>query len=80
MEAILGRINNTEEVMAMPVITVQMLEGRTDEQKRPLAKAITEAMVKHANARADAVEVIFHEVSRTNWARGGTLLADQAGK
>ena len=31
----------------MPLITVKALEGRTIEQKRGLAKDITEAVVKH---------------------------------
>ena len=60
----------------MPVVTVELLEGRTLEQKRRLVRAITDAMVEHAGARPDALHVILHEVARENWGRGGVLPAD----
>lgn len=52
---------------------VELWEGRTLEQKRALCRAITEAMVRHAEARPDALHVIIHEIPRENWARGGVL-------
>ena len=47
------------------------------EQKRRLCKAITEAMVEHADARPDGLHVIIHEVSKENWARAGVLGVDR---
>ena len=35
----------------MPFVIVEMWEGRTVEQKRRLAKAITDAMVEHAGCK-----------------------------
>jgi 4-oxalocrotonate tautomerase len=61
----------------MPVVTVEIWEGRTVEQKRRLCQAITEAMVEHADARPDGLHVIIHEISRENWARGGVLGIDR---
>jgi 4-oxalocrotonate tautomerase len=61
----------------MPVVTVEIWEGRTVEQKRRLCKAITDAMVEHADARPDGLHVIIHEISRENWARGGVLGIDR---
>lgn len=61
----------------MPVIHVEMLKGRTVEQKRCLAAAITEAMVTIAGARAASTTVIFCEVERENLARNGVLYAPQ---
>lgn len=61
----------------MPVVTVQMWPGRTVEQKRKLCRAITDAMVEHADARPDALHVIIHEVALDNWARAGVLGADR---
>ena len=60
----------------MPVVTVQMCEGRTVEQKRALAEAITRAMVEIAKTRADQVNVIIQDVPRTNWALAGKLASD----
>lgn len=60
----------------MPVITVQMWEGRSVEQKRRLVKAMTDAMVEHAGARPDALHVIIQEYGPEDWGRGGTLAID----
>jgi 4-oxalocrotonate tautomerase len=62
----------------MPVVNVQLLEGRTLEQKRLLVKAITEAMVEHAGARPDALHVILHELPSDSWARAGVLVVDRS--
>lgn len=61
----------------MPVVTVQLWEGRSVDQKRRLARAITDAMIEHAGARPDALHVIFQEVSLDNWARAGALAVDE---
>ena len=60
----------------MPVITVQMYEGRTIEQKRALVEAITRAMVEIAKTTADQCNVIIQDVPRTNWGQSGKLAAD----
>ena len=54
-----------------------MLEGRTAEQKRRLAKRITDAMVEEAGARREAIVVAFHEVSKESYATGGELMMDK---
>jgi 4-oxalocrotonate tautomerase len=61
----------------MPVVTVQLWEGRTLEQKRALVRAITEAMVEHAGARPEALHVVLQEIPRENWAKGGVLGVDR---
>ena len=61
----------------MPVVTVQLWEGRTVEQKRALVKAITDAMVEHAGANPDALHVILQEIPRENWGRAGVLGIDR---
>jgi 4-oxalocrotonate tautomerase len=61
----------------MPVVIVEMYEGRTLEQKRTLVRAITDAMVEHAHAKLDGLQVIIHEVKKENWARAGRLGVDR---
>lgn len=61
----------------MPFVIVHMWEGRSVEQKRALTKAITDAMVEHANAKPDALHVVIQEYPRENWARAGVLGIDQ---
>jgi 4-oxalocrotonate tautomerase len=62
----------------MPVVTVQMWEGRTLEQKRALVAAITEAMVVHAGAKPDGLHVVIQEIPRENWGRAGVLGVDRS--
>ncbi len=63
----------------MPVVTVQMWPGRSTEQKRKLTKAITDAMIEHADAKPDALNVIIQVVPLENWARAGVLGVDRGG-
>jgi len=54
-----------------------MLEGRTAEQRRKLARRITDALVEEAGARREAIVVAFHEVSKESYATGGELMIDK---
>ncbi len=58
----------------MPVIRVDWLEGRTPQQKRDLAHAITRAFVDVAKVAPEQVWIVFQDVPRSDWAIGGTLL------
>jgi 4-oxalocrotonate tautomerase len=57
----------------VPVVIVEMWEGRTVEQKRGLVKAITAAMVEHCGSKPEALHVIIHDVPRESWGRNGKL-------
>ncbi|MCM2327491.1 MAG: 4-oxalocrotonate tautomerase [Lysobacter sp.] len=61
----------------MPLIQVELFEGRTDDQKREYAKALTEASVRVLGIEPGAVDVIFREVRRSDWATGGVLWSDR---
>lgn len=61
----------------MPMVQITMLEGRTTEQKRKVAKRITDVLVEEANARPDAISVAFIEVSKESYASAGVLIADK---
>ncbi len=60
----------------MPHVTVQLLAGRTVDQKRACAEAITQAIVEHLNTSPDHTSVVFQEVQRDEWASGGKLMSD----
>jgi 4-oxalocrotonate tautomerase len=62
----------------MPVVTIQMWEGRSLAQKRALVRAVTDAMVEHAEARPDGLHVVIQEYPKENWARGGVLGVDRS--
>ena len=62
----------------MPTIPVEPFAGRTVEQKRALALAPTEAMVRTLGGSPGSVDMIFSDVQRHDWATGGTLWSDAA--
>jgi len=73
----LGEISNTlgKEEGAMPVVIVEMWEGRTVEQKRQLAEGITEAFVK-IGVPPEALHIIMKDNPKHNWAIAGKLASD----
>ena len=58
----------------MPVITVEWLEGRTNQQKAQLADAMTKAFVDITKVSKDQVWIVFRDVKRSDWAMGGAPL------
>ena len=62
----------------MPTIRVELFAGRTVEQKRALAQALTEATVKTLGGSADAVDILFYDIERHDWATAGRLWSDKA--
>ena len=56
----------------MPMINVQMFEGRTTEQRRKLAKATCRAL----GCTPDAVQIILTDIKKENWAEAGKLFSD----
>ncbi len=61
----------------MPYVTIVLKEGRSLDQKRELVKAVTEAIVRTTNAKAEAVHIIVQDAPAQNLAHGGQLLADR---
>jgi 4-oxalocrotonate tautomerase len=62
----------------MPTLHVELFEGRTHEQKAALAKELTDACVRVLGGSADAVDIIFRDVARHDWATGGVLWSEKA--
>ena len=61
----------------MAVVTIEMLEGRSLQQKQQLVAAITKAMVEIAHARPATLHVVIRDVPPTNWGLAGTLISEQ---
>lgn len=61
----------------MPIVTVQMLEGRTEEQKRALVEEVTQAVSKTVNAPAENVTVVIEEMAKNHYATGGVRYSDK---
>lgn len=60
----------------MPLIRVEMFPGRTLEQKREFAVAVTREAAQILKCEPDAVDVIFSEIQKDEWATGGKLWSE----
>ncbi len=57
----------------MPTYHVEMMEGRTLEQKKQLVEATTRVSVEILGGTPDAVDILITDIKRENWATGGKL-------
>jgi 4-oxalocrotonate tautomerase len=67
---------NTMEIK-MPEVFVHAVEGRSVDQKRALAKDITDAVVKHYGGSAESVMVDFIDFAKHNKSKAGVLFSDK---
>ena len=61
----------------MPVVQIELLEGRTLDQKRAMVKKVTEAIVDSIGCPADAVVIMLRDMKRGDYAEGGVLWEDK---
>jgi 4-oxalocrotonate tautomerase len=61
----------------MPEVYVYMVEGRTLEQKRTMAREITDVLVRTIDVPPEVVMVQFIETSPDTKAKGGILFSDR---
>ncbi|SFK50231.1 4-oxalocrotonate tautomerase [Marinilactibacillus piezotolerans] len=55
----------------MPIVHVDMIKGRTDEQKKGLVEDIVKAVETHTGASKDAITVIINDIEKNNIATKG---------
>jgi 4-oxalocrotonate tautomerase len=61
----------------MPTIRVELMEGRTLEQKKNLVKALTQAVVDTLDSKPESVDVVLFDIKRHDWATGGVLWSEK---
>jgi len=61
----------------MPYITVKMLEGRTEEQKKKLVEKVTEAVVETTGAPKEKVVIFIDEMSPNHYGIAGVRKSDE---
>ncbi|MEK4426313.1 2-hydroxymuconate tautomerase [Solibacillus sp. FSL K6-1523] len=55
----------------MPIVQIQLLEGRTDEQKENIIAKVTESLVEAAEVSPEQVRVIITEILPKHWGVAG---------
>jgi len=61
----------------MPIIRIEMWEGRTLGQKRELVDVMTSEMSRITGCGKDSVYVVIDEVKKENWGAGGELCSEK---
>jgi len=68
-------MTNQKKEGVMPVVIVEMWEGRTVGQKKQLAEGITSAFTK-IGTTPEVVHIILKDTPKHNWASGGKLASE----
>ena len=55
----------------MPIAQINILEGRTDEQKEALIHEVTDAIVRSLDAPVESVRVIINEMPKQHFGIAG---------
>lgn len=61
----------------MPLVNIQMKVGKTIEQKRVLAREITNIICKTVGSAPEKVRIVFSEIEDENYSLGGKLDIDK---
>jgi 4-oxalocrotonate tautomerase len=62
---------------SMPIVRIEMWPGRTQAQKRELARQITEVVCNVAQTTPEATIVVFQDVAKEDWAQAGRLASEE---
>ncbi len=60
----------------MPIVTIQMMEGRSEDTKRAIIERVTETLADASDSPKEAIRIILQEVPSTNWGKAGTMAKD----
>ncbi|WP_425802149.1 2-hydroxymuconate tautomerase [Desulfitobacterium sp. Sab5] len=61
----------------MPIVQIELLEGRTYEQKKAMVEKVTEAIMETAGAARENISIIIREMNKENYATAGQLAVDK---
>lgn len=64
----------------MPIVHIQLLEGRNEEKIKEVIKNVTEVISETLDAPKENVRVLVSEVPKTHWGIGGTPVSDMPKK
>lgn len=61
----------------MPIVQIELLEGRTTEQKRKLVSKVTDAIVDSVDCSKENVTIVLREMPTNHLAKAGILDCDK---
>lgn len=60
----------------MPIVQIEILKGRTLQQKRAMVQQVTDVLVDTIQCKRDAVTIVIREMDQENLAKAGVLHSD----
>ncbi|MDM5188325.1 4-oxalocrotonate tautomerase [Bacillus sp. DX4.1] len=66
--------------MSMPIVQIQVIEGRKQEQIQYLISNVTDAVAKSLDVDAERVRVLVNEIPGSHWGVGGKVKGIVEGK
>lgn len=61
----------------MPIIRIEMFEGRSLDQKRELVSVLTRETARIAGCAPESIYIVIEDVKKENWGAGGKLCSDK---
>lgn len=59
----------------MPIIRVELLEGRSVDQKREFADVVTREGARILGCTPEAINIVFADIARDDWSLAGKLMS-----
>ncbi|WP_338034765.1 2-hydroxymuconate tautomerase [Lacticaseibacillus kribbianus] len=63
--------------MSMPLVHIDLIEGRSQEQLRQMVADVTTAIAKNTGAPKEHIHIVLNEMAKEHYAVGGVLKADE---
>ena len=64
----------------MPIVNIQILEGRSPEKVKDLITGVTDAVVEKLEVKRESVRVLVTEIPKTHWGIAGVSVSDIPGR
>jgi 4-oxalocrotonate tautomerase len=61
----------------MPLVHIDLIEGRSPEQLKGLVKDVTDAISKNSGAPKEHIHIVLNEMPKEHYSVGGVLASDQ---
>ena len=61
----------------MPLVHIELLEGRTPEQLKGLVEDVTAAIAKNANVPAERIHIVLSEMRKDRYSVAGKMVSDK---
>ena len=66
-----------KEESSMPLVHIDLIEGRNEEQLKGLVKDVTAAIAKNANVPEERVHIVLNEMRPDRYSVAGRMASDK---